>query len=177
MKMAMKSGSGLSESIFFEDFRGKGIVVFDKLDKVEENHFNTVMKLASKEQYAAYKKNRSSYKVSSVTASGWYMGYLPIILLVALILASPVTWKRKGIALLGGLLVIHVFIWLKLYIQLLYEFNRAELNVVSFSGFQQNLMDTLHVLFVVYLGPTFIVPVFIWLLVTFRKGDLEMLKI
>ena len=170
---------------FFSDFRSKGTVMFAPLDNPEDKRFSTSLMLMNKNSYeAAVKKAKTSgqraapLRSVNVTVSSWYTGFLPTILVVTLILATPfIGIKRKLVALLWGLLLIHAFIWFQLYIQILYEFNRVEfLQVVSFSPFWQKVMDSLYYLFVESMGLRFIIPVFIWIFVTFQKGDLEKLR-
>jgi len=48
-----------------------------------------------------------------------FLGYMPVAALVALILATPITWRRRGLALLWGLPLVHGFVVLRVALLLL----------------------------------------------------------
>jgi len=94
--------------------------------------------------------------------------YWPTAMLIALVLATPLSWSRKGWALLWGLTLIHVFIALRLTLTLLgggfavpekaYAlFHPAAFWQRVLTGGQNVLADNPTV--------SFVVPVFIWFLV------------
>jgi hypothetical protein len=99
------------------------------------------------------------------------IGWQSIALLVALILATPISWPRRGWALLWGLLAIHAFQLLFLNICILNE--SAELSLVSpfwkevTSRGRQALTGQVNLA----------IPVLIWLLVTFRREDRQALPL
>lgn len=164
---------------FFYSFIDKGAVGFVALKNPEQPKFSTEIRLANMKVMNKALDNNTAYQYASIEESSWYTGFLPTILLFSLILATPnISLKRKAVALLWSMLLIHIFIWFQLYVQILYKFEQVEiLEVVSrFSPIGQKVMNTLNYLFVESMGIRFIIPVFIWILVTFRKGDLEMLK-
>ena len=96
---------------FFSEFKDIGRVWFEEHKESTEKHFNTKLTFFNQQQYDKAGKKGERLKAGSITASSWYTGFLPTILLISLIVASPVSWKRKGIALLLGLLLVHLFIW------------------------------------------------------------------
>ncbi len=160
---------------FFYSFIDKGAVGFVELKETKQPKFSTEMRLANREVMNKAMDANKPYQDVRLEVSSWYSGFLPLILLVSLIGATPfIGWKRKLLALFFGLLLMHVLIWVQLYIQILYEFDRNEfLQVMTFSPFEQKVMDSLYYLFVESMGLRFVIPAFIWILVTFRKGDLE----
>lgn len=98
-------------------------------------------------------------------------GYIYIAFLIALVLASPIPWRRKGWALFWGMILIHGFIALKLAIWAIYGFNKEPLSLIVLSPFwQRALLLTIDV-FVRNLTFGFIVCVFIWILVSFCRED------
>ncbi|MDZ4844296.1 MAG: hypothetical protein SH857_01970 [Chitinophagales bacterium] len=164
---------------FFYSFIDKGAVGFVKIKKPALPKFSTEMRLANREVMNKAIDANKPYQNARVEVSSWYAGYLQVALLFSLIAATPfIGWKRKLVALAFGVLLMHALIWFQLYIQVLYEFDRNEfLQVIHFSPFWQRVMDALHYLFVETMGLRFVIPVFIWILVTFRKNDLnELLK-
>jgi len=162
---------------FFYSFIDKGAVGFVELKKPEQPKFTSEIRLANRKVMDEALDNNMGYRDGRSQVSSWYTGFLPTALVLSLILATPlIGLRRKMVALLWGLLLIHVFIWFQLYVQILYEFDRNEfLQVVSFPPFRQKVMNSLHYLFVESMGTRFIVPVFIWIFATFRKSDLEKL--
>lgn len=99
-------------------------------------------------------------------------GYLPTAELVALILASPIPWARRGGALLWGLLLSHVVIFIRLAITLLYALTHQPPYIV---GVSQGTSDLVYRIYEVAMKATtvsFVLPMLIWMAVTFRRGDL-----
>lgn len=105
-----------------------------------------------------------------------YLGYLPTILLITLILASPVTWKRKAMALILGLLLLNAIIIMEQWLHLMFLSIRATwLNLVYFSETKKNIINLAYNYLVRMQGISRFLVVLIWLLVTFRKADLKIL--
>jgi hypothetical protein len=98
------------------------------------------------------------------------IGWVPTALTAALILATPVPWRRRWWALFGGLILIHVFILFTLQTWLWNE--SPELSLTTLTPFQKEITDNLEYTFLTQLGASFTVPVLIWLLVTFRREDI-----
>ncbi len=104
------------------------------------------------------------------------VGYRPTIFLLALVLATPIAWSRRWRALLWGLLWVNVFVAFRVWLLLVNAFsNENPLAVYSFSPFFKSLFEPLVA--VMFLSPAthYTAPAFIWLLVTFRRGDIEAL--
>ena len=103
-----------------------------------------------------------------------YIGYRPTAFLVALVLAAPVPWRRRLWALLWGLVLVNAFAALRVTLQLLDAF--SDPNLLALFSLAQPLKITLKILVLVFFHAPemhYIVPAFIWLLVTFRRGDLR----
>jgi hypothetical protein len=109
----------------------------------------------------------------SIKISSQLAGYTLTILVITLILATPIiSWKRKGWALLWGVILVHVFIIFRMTIGLLFFFSlHQELAVVMFSPFWQNVLNRIYEVLIPNFGIIYTVPVFIWILVTFRRSD------
>ncbi len=103
------------------------------------------------------------------SSRGW--GYLPMAAIVALIVATPLAWSRRWMALAAGLVLVHLFIALRIAVVFLYGMYWggairlssavAKAAEIALHGFSNSPVAT------------FVVPVVIWLLVTFRRSDLE----
>jgi len=113
-------------------------------------------------------KTRESWHVE-FRSHGW--GYLPTAAIVALIVATPLAWSRRWMALIAGLVLVQLFIALRVAVLLLFGMYwggaihlsevQAKAAEIALEGFSNSPVAT------------FIVPVVIWLLVTFRRSDLE----
>lgn len=104
------------------------------------------------------------------------MGYVPTAETMALIIATPLARIRKWKTLLYGWILANGMI----------AFNVAFLIVFHLSGSHKAaifsrgpvwgaILDTIHTILVGSLGFTFVAPILIWMVVTFRKADLASL--
>ncbi len=102
-------------------------------------------------------------------------GYLATVLVLALILATPVSRRRKGWAILWGLLLANAFVTLRIYLGLVHLFSGPgdPMAMFSFSPFWKDALHLAVQISSVSPELTFVVPVFIWIVVTLRRGDLQ----
>jgi hypothetical protein len=102
-----------------------------------------------------------------------YAGYRPTAFAVALILATPVPWRRRVWALLWGLLLINIFVAFRVGLWPLLFFSHPSIAVVTLGPSTRTVLEKLFLVF--YRAPEmhYIVPAFVWLLVTFRRDDLQ----
>ena len=107
----------------------------------------------------------------NVEYGSYNCAYLPTAAIFALILATPLPWSRRWLAMTLGFVLVHLFIALRVAVVPLY--------VMYVGGAIQRSEAQVRVAGVVLEGfanspvATFVVPVVIWLLVTFRRSDLE----
>lgn len=107
-------------------------------------------------------------KILGLEARG--VGWIPTALIVALTLATPIPWRRRVWALLWGWLLVHAFI---LFSVGCYIWNEStDLGLVVLNPFWKVVVNGLEETLISQLGASFVVPVVIWLLVTFRLRDL-----
>lgn len=100
------------------------------------------------------------------------MGYLPTAFTVALILATPVPWPRRGWALLWGLVLISAFVGFQLTLHLVNAFSDPNvLNQFDLAPSMKRLLGIALKVFVLSPVTAYIVPIFVWILVAFRRGD------
>lgn len=97
------------------------------------------------------------------------IGWVPTALLLALILASPVSWGRRGWALVWGLLAIHGFILFSVASSVWN--NAAEMSLLAFTPFWKDMAEGMEETLITQVGASFVVPVLIWIVVTFRRHD------
>jgi hypothetical protein len=98
------------------------------------------------------------------------IGWVPTALTVALIVATPIPFRRRLGALAGGLVLVHAFILLTL--QSWIWNNAAAVGLATYSDFGKQIADALSYSLMDQIGASFSIPVLIWILVTFRRQDL-----
>lgn len=89
------------------------------------------------------------------------------VLLVALIVATPISWQRRAYAMIWGCLAVQGFILLTVAFSIWNESRYVEL--MKLSPFWQDLADNIQNALLSQLSLA--VPALIWVLVTFRRGD------
>jgi hypothetical protein len=97
------------------------------------------------------------------------IGWVPTALTIALVMATPVPWLRRILALGAGLVLVHVFIFFSL--QTWIWNNSPDVSLLTLSHFWKAVADELAYAFMNQLGISFTVPVLIWVLVTFKRQD------
>ncbi len=103
-------------------------------------------------------------------------GYRALVFLVAIVLATPIAWKRRAWALAWGMLLVNVFVALRMWLKLYDSF--SDPGPAYFFKLGESTKELLHwCTLILYQAPelNFIVPAFIWLLVSFRRNDLALL--
>ena len=101
------------------------------------------------------------------------VGYWSIAWLLALLIAKPMSWRRRGKAALWGLLWVHAFIAVRLTIKLSADgFGAAKKYALFAPGeFGTDMLRRLVEVFVENPSVTFVVPTFIWFLVAFDRSE------
>ncbi len=70
------------------------------------------------------------------------IGWVPTALTIALVLATPIPWTRRLLALAGGLVLIHLFIFFTLQSWI---WNKStDVSLMALSGFWQRAADSLN---------------------------------
>ncbi|MCK4659490.1 MAG: hypothetical protein KAV82_08210 [Phycisphaerae bacterium] len=119
-------------------------------------------------------RNRWSDAVVRIPCDSRLTGYLATAEVIALILATPIPWSRRWKALLWGFLLVSMFVALRTGLILLYWLSSdSPLRLYELSPFWSRVLIYIFQITVVSPTLTFIMPVFIWVVATFRRGDLE----
>ena len=147
----------------FKDFGPRGVVEFLPLDKPNRT--------ADTEITTGVKGER---RIGYSDISPRLLGYLPCIEVIALILASSVAWRRRLISLCVGVALIHAFIYLRLAL-LIFIWYSNKTPWQQYHPGPNTLTVLKHINEVVNISLTagFVVPVLIWIAVTFRYSDWE----
>lgn len=112
---------------------------------------------------------------SACSFNTWMAGYLPTVLICALILATPMlTIKRKLILLAIGLLLItiYIFIGMKIKIVVLHQ-QIAKAEQTFSNSFMDRTIDFVNTAIIDPVSIIFLVPVIFWALIAFRRSAFE----
>ncbi len=155
--------------MFFSNFRDTGFVKFKEWKDPATTHVNLG-------NYALVRPDGSS-KTTFVDINTRYLGYIPTILLLSLVLASPVPWKRRLIALVSGFTLVMLLIMFKQWIALLWLSNETPwLQLTNITGTAKTVLTFLNTFISVSSSSVLYFVVAIWLLVTFRVEDFKVQK-
>lgn len=102
------------------------------------------------------------------------VGWVPTALFSALVLATPVGWKRRLRSLAAGLLLMQAFIVLSVLAYIWNESLPATGPGASLVGtLTKRIAEGLQLTLVTQIGASFAVPAILWLLVCFDRRDIE----
>ncbi len=155
-------------------FRTLGGWVYGKKDRVSEVSFEPLRRGDDSSRTRVVIVNEALMKpdgsgpVRNLDIGTRGFGSMPLAILISLILASPVSWPRRCRAMLWGMfwqqvavfLILGYCIWL----------DSSEVGLVAFSAIGKDLATGIKNSLAGGLSIAF--PIVIWLVVTFRSGDL-----
>lgn len=152
----------------FHDIGKSGFVIFDETKQLEF----TSIRIGNNAQV----RPNGAISIATSEFNTRFRGYIPIALFLSLVLASPVSIKRKVSSSIGGFIIITSAIMIKQWIHLLYICTQAKwLNLYEFSPSEEKLVISLYTNIANYNGPTIVFAIAVWLLFTFHKADLKIL--
>lgn len=169
-------------TLYARAFCGSASVIFRSIGSHGQARFIAVEGDGSNDMEISLRKRNQETEVERIfEGSTRLQGYRPTTFLAALILATPIAWRRRWIALGWGLVVIHLYVGIRVLIFLLWAFTvwavgaESELQLMTLGPVSQGLLEFAHWFFVVSFGGWMVVPVPIWFLLVFRAGDLRAL--
>jgi hypothetical protein len=99
-------------------------------------------------------------------------GYRPTAFMLALILATPIPWRRKVVALVLGLVAVSAFVMLRTWIQLVDVLSEGNaLAAYELGQTTKGAVKALVGVFVRSPAVAYIVPVILWMVVAIRRED------
>lgn len=112
----------------------------------------------------------------SFALSARYHTYVPFAVLASLVLAAPVPWRRRGVALALGVLLVAGFVWLRLWLRTMDMFIQEPAPLYQPAAAWRGVLAAL--VHLTYHSPlsSVVAPALIWILVTFRQGDWSRLR-
>lgn len=111
----------------------------------------------------------------------WQYAMIPMIFLMALILATPINWKsakdwgKKGLMLVAGLFLFNIFILFRFWIRFVTEVNRHGWLEVGNLGSTGKYIFTHFNTFLMFMGVTLSVGIIIWGMVCFPFTDKKLI--
>lgn len=146
-------------------FGRDGVVRFVPMKKAGSRH-DTRM---------SFLNRRTGLRVFTTFGSG-AMGYAPAAFLTALLISTPLPLRRRAGAFLLGMLLLHAVVGLTFFLHITYVFG-TDPHIATFSLSEFSERTLAELIRLVLFAPFFklVVPTFIWMLVTFRSGDLAMI--
>lgn len=106
--------------------------------------------------------------------SARHLGYMPTVVTVSLILSTPLAWRRRLGALLLGLLCVHGFILIRFGLLVARIFHGEDPHCLYYLEAPWNsILVVTYYLAASVPATAYVVPIFIWVAVTFRRRDWE----
>ncbi len=106
----------------------------------------------------------------SAPLSSYHMGFLSAAFLTALIVASPMPPRRKGWALVVGLVLIHAFALFRVWLLVVNLGSMESVGIYHLGLWTRRVFSIAFQLFVKTSEAKFIAPVLVWLLVSLRPN-------
>ena len=100
-----------------------------------------------------------------------YGVYIYVAFMIALIVATPIPRRRRAWALFWGLIAIHAFMAFRLTLLIVQLLNSEQVALLALNWFWRPVLLLSVQVFTVNILPSFIVAIFIWALLSFRRGD------
>jgi hypothetical protein len=151
----------------FGSFGSRGIVEFAP-NPAGGNTVDTIIYVSNRERRGANPAEpKASHEFDSRIGA-----YYPTALVMALVLATRINWRRRFAAFGWGLVWVHVFIAFLLGLIIVSTIcDRPSLGLFTVSPFWQKTVAFWYEIFIALLGGRFAAAVLIWILVTFKRDD------
>jgi hypothetical protein len=95
--------------------------------------------------------------------------WMPLIFFFSLLAITPITWKRKLVIAVWGIVLISLFVWIKLLCYTLYHYVKFPCGVYELQGWGAAFVSFVYDY--VKMGANMLVATLIWLATSFRRSD------
>ena len=162
---------GLAQA-YLSLYRAAGEAVFGQMGSGGAVHFEG--KYIPNREWATtlILRSRNTPSATGIDIKSRY-GYLTILLTLSLIVATPVPWSRKWKAVVWGAALAMLFVLFCLWLVLVDAFSDPPLSLYSLSGLSKSAVRQSAEMLALSPEATFVVPIFMWIVVTLRRADLE----
>lgn len=154
-------------------------VVFQSYFSRSDVHFLVVKKAGFDMQVSLKYQNSRQHTTVVFFFNSWYASYIPNSLLLALLLATSFGRKNnKVFTILGAMLILRVSLLIVLYVRLYVLRIEAQNILLDFRNtLTDKLVIFLHNSFAVHSWISFIIPIFVWVLVLFFSNRQQIIKL
>lgn len=143
--------------VLFSTFGPNATVTFHASAAADETPMDTLARL----------RNTQSHAIGRLPISIRLLGYLPTALLIALVAATPLPWRKRIAALIVGLIFVNLFIALRVGLLLLATFSGDnELAIISPDGFAASALHWSSEFIATSPTGSWLGPIIIWMAVT-----------
>lgn len=100
------------------------------------------------------------------------LGYMPVAVLLTFLLATRMRWRRRLFAMALGLVIVHGFVWLRVWLPIVEVFSRGDdFAVYTLSPFWRGAVDRANMALAQHPTSFMILPMLIWAMLAFRLED------
>jgi hypothetical protein len=153
----------------FGSQRGLRMLRFEAAEK-SNSPIDTIITMANRDRMGP----DGSGPAKILKLDAWSVGWVPTALLLALTMATPIPWPRRGLSVLLGLLLINFYVGISVGSYLWNE--STDLGLLTLTPFWKAVADGSEETMITQLGPSFVVPVVIWIFVTFRPREINAIE-
>ena len=115
-------------------------------------------------------RNRQTQAQSHLSFSCRYAGWMPTAMTMALVLATPLSWKKRLTALVFSLALVQAFVFARLWVYLAYLFSAGDtLAVLDAGPAVHSVLGAISDGLLISLIGSFLGPILIWLVIAVRK--------
>ena len=154
-------------AFLFGSFGSRGIVRFRHLP---EDNLKNYIKISFYDR-SIRDKNAGLIPIMQLRYGIRHCDYMYVAFMSALIVAGPISWKRRGWALFWGLILIQVFIAFRLALLVLFAFNSKSPSMFALKPFWNSILSLFANVFAMDVFFGFAIAISIWILVSFRRED------
>lgn len=170
-RIIVESAVKITKSSINDNWQNRKKILFDY--KVEKN--KPMMIIGNLDLDKRNEQGKPQILIWKLEMRGF--AYLPIILFLSLVIASPVPWKRKVVFGLLGLFFIHIFIAFKLFLVTMTAQRAVIATQSGYSSFMISIFDWLTHYFVTdTINVSIMIVIVLWIIVIFRVSDINKLK-
>lgn len=155
-------------------FRGGGEALFGSFGPGGVVHFEPLATSHPMRDTEIVLQNRHSPGVGGIPTSSRYRGYITTAFVVALVLATPIPWRRRWWALCWGLILVNAYVVARVGLTLLNAYSGDHsFALFKFPVFWKQALSFITEVVTVSLIGVYLFPVFIWVMVCFGRDDLK----
>lgn len=161
--------------VYAAGFRAGAEAIFGTLGSHGTVRFRALPEPEGADDTKMFVKPDRSQEWTWMKFSSRHVGYLSTAVLAGLILATPLPWSRRAWALLAGMVLLHVFVAMRIAILIVCA---LRVDTSGRLGLSDSFWDRMLRAGVNCISTgqaiSYIVPILIWILVSLRREDLDM---